>query len=153
MSRYESSKFIKDPKTMNQDALRQACDKLGWKYKVENNVLFVIDAKQESEMYGEYVLKVDGDTVTYNSYYLDNGEQLIDELKSTFFPLNVEYAKKSVVDAFTRNGFTYQRIWRYKAKEDEVERFAMVGYTKNPAETEKRYEIVFSIFNGLADNF
>ena len=146
MSRYESSKFIKDPKTMNQDALRQACDKLGWKYKVENNVLFVIDAKQESEMYGEYVLKVDGDTVTYNSYYLDNGEQLIDELKSTFFPLNVEYAKKSVVDAFTRNGFTYQRIWRYKAKEDEVERFAMVGYTKNPAEPEKRYEIVFSIF-------
>ena len=99
MSRYESSKFIKDPKTMNQDALKQACDKLGWKYRVENNTLFVTDANQKSEMYGEYVLKVDGDTVTYNSYYLDNGEQLIDELKSTFFPLNVEYAKKSVVDA------------------------------------------------------
>ena len=39
MSRYESSKFIKDPKTMNQDALKQACETLGWKYKVENNVL------------------------------------------------------------------------------------------------------------------
>lgn len=34
MSRYESSKFIKDPKTMNQDALKQACDTLGWKYKL-----------------------------------------------------------------------------------------------------------------------
>ena len=58
MSRYESSKFIKDPKTMNQDALKQACDTLGWKYKLENNVLYVTDAKQSSEMYGEYVLKV-----------------------------------------------------------------------------------------------
>ena len=53
MSRYESSKFIKDPKTMNQDALKQACDTLGWKYKLENNVLYVTDAKQSSEMYGE----------------------------------------------------------------------------------------------------
>lgn len=85
---------------MNQDALKQACETLGWKYKVENNVLYVTDAKQSSEMYGEYVLKVEGDTVTYNSYYLDNGQQLIEELQETFFPLNVEYAKKSVVDAF-----------------------------------------------------
>ena len=97
-------------------------------------------------MSGEYVLKVAGDTVTYNSYYLDNGQQLIEELQETFFPLNVEYAKKSVVDAFSSNGFTFQRIWRYVKKENEVERFAMVGYTKDPAETEKRYEIVFSIF-------
>ena len=146
MSRYESSKFIKDPKTMNQAALIQACEKLGWKYRVENNTLLVTDAKQSSQMYGEYVLKVEGNTVTYNSYYLDNGQQLIEELKSTFFPLNVEYAKKSVIDAFSRNGFTFQRIWRYKAKEGEVDRFAMVGYTKDPAETEKRYEIVFSVF-------
>ena len=146
MSRYESSKFIKDPKTMNQDALKQACETLGWKYKVDNNILYVTDAKQSSEMYGEYVLKVEGDTVTYNSYYLDNGQQLIAELQDTFFPLNVEYAKKSVVDAFSRNGFTFQRIWRYVKKDNEVERFAMVGYTKDPTETEKRYEIVFSIF-------
>ena len=60
--------------------------------------------------------------------------------------MNVEYAKKSVVDAFSSNGFTFQRIWRYVKKENEVERFAMVGYTNDPAETEKRYEIVFSIF-------
>lgn len=146
MSRYESSKFIKDPRTMNQDALKQACETLGWKYKVEKNILYVTDAKQSSEMYGEYVLKVEGDTVTYNSYYLDNGQQLIEELQETFFPLNVEYAKKSVVDAFSRNGFTFQRIWRYAKKENEVERFAMVGYTKNPTEPEKRFEIVFSIF-------
>ena len=105
---------------MNQDALKQACDTLGWKYKLENNVLYVTDAKQSSEMYGEYVLKVAGDTVTYNSYYLDNGQQLIEELQETFFPLNVEYAKKSVVDAFSSNGFTFQRICRYVKKENVV---------------------------------
>ena len=50
--------------------------------------------KQKEKVYGEYVLKVSGSTVTYNSYYLSNGGQLVAELQSVFFPLNVEYAKK-----------------------------------------------------------
>lgn len=70
MSRYESSRFVKDPKTMNKEILKAACDKLGWTYRIQGEDLIVTDAKQKEKVYGEYVLKVSGSTVTYNSYYL-----------------------------------------------------------------------------------
>ena len=57
MSRYESSRFVKDPKTMNKEILKAACDKLGWAYRVQGEDLIVTDAKQKEKVYGEYVLK------------------------------------------------------------------------------------------------
>ena len=68
MSRYESSRFVKDPKTMNKEILKAACDKLGWTYRIQGEDLIVTDAKQKEKVYGEYVLKVSGSTVTYNSH-------------------------------------------------------------------------------------
>lgn len=145
MSRYESSKFVKNPKIMNIEVLKSACEKLGWEYTISKGELMVTDAHQKEKLYGEYVLMVSGNTVTYNSYYLKNGNELVENLQKTFYPLNVEYAKKTVVDAFSKNGFTFKKIYGYQAKEEEAERFAMVGYTKLPNEKEKRFEIVFSI--------
>lgn len=145
MSRYESSRFVKDPKTMNKEILMVACDKLGWTYKVQGEDLIVTDAKQKEKVYGEYVLKVSGSTVTYNSYYLNNGGELVSELQSVFFPLNVEYAKKTVITAFKNKGFTLQKIYDFVPNDEEVDQFCMVGYTKLPDEKEKRYEIKFSI--------
>ena len=49
MSRYESSKFIKDPKTMNQDAFKQDWETHGWKYNLEINLLFLTKAKKSKE--------------------------------------------------------------------------------------------------------
>lgn len=147
MSRYESSKFVKDPNTMNQLVLKDACDKLGWSYYLKNGELIVTDAKQKEQVYGEYVLKVSGNTVTYNSYYLSNGGQLVSELQSVFFPLNVEYAKKTVIDAFKKKGFTLKKLYNFHPSDEEVDRFCMVGYTELPDEKEKRYEIQFSILN------
>ncbi|MFK2662415.1 hypothetical protein ACIXUI_13155 [Bacteroides fragilis] len=57
MSRYESSRFVKDPKTMNKEILKAACDKLGWTYRIQGEDLIVTDAKQKEKVYGEYVLK------------------------------------------------------------------------------------------------
>lgn len=145
MSRYESSRFVKDPNTMNREILKVACDKLGWTYKVQGEDLIVTDAKQKEKVYGEYVLKVSGSTVTYNSYYLNNGGQLVAELQSVFFPLNVEYAKKTVISAFKKKGFSLQKIYNFVPSGEEVDRFCMVGYTKLEDEKEKRYEIQFSI--------
>ena len=145
MSRYESSRFVKDPNTMNREILKVACDKLGWTYKVQGEDLIVTDAKQKERVYGEYVLKVSGSTVTYNSYYLNNGGQLVAELQSVFFPLNVEYAKKTVISAFKKKGFSLQKIYNFVPTDEEVDRFCMVGYTKLEDEKEKRYEIQFSI--------
>ena len=145
MSRFESSKFIKDPKVMNPEALKRACDTLGWKYAVKGEDLLVTDLGGKEKLYGEYALKVRGGIVTYNSYYLKNGKELVDELKSVFFPLNVEYARDSVIRSFSANGFTYKKDYRFRPTEEVADHFSMVGYTDNPGEEEKRYEVAFSI--------
>ena len=145
MSRYESSRFVKDPKVMNPEVLAKACDKLGWKYTVKGGDLLVTDLGGKEKLYGEFALKVSGGTVTYNSYYLKNGAELVENLKSVFFPLNVEYARDSVIRSFSANGFTYKKDYSFRPTEEVVDHFSMVGYTELPGESEKRYEVAFSI--------
>jgi hypothetical protein len=145
MSRFETSKFVRNPQVMNQEVLKIACDRLGWTYKIVNNELLVTDIKQNVQLYGEFALKVTGDQVIYNSYYLKNGKELIKELQETFFPLNVEYAKNTVISEFQLKGFTLKKLYDFKPTEEERERFCMVGITKLPNEKNKRFEIQFSI--------
>lgn len=145
MSRYESSRFVRDPKVMNKEVLAQACDKLGWKYVIKGEELLVTDLGGKEQLYGEYALKLSEGTVTYNSYYLKNGQELVEELKSVFFPLNVEYAKDSVIRSFSAQGFTFKRDYSFRPTEEVAEHFSMVAYTELPDEKEKRYEVAFSI--------
>lgn len=145
MSRYESSKFVRDPKVMNKEVLAQACDKLGWKYVLKGDDLLITDLGGKEKLHGEFALKVSGDTVTYNSYYLKNGQELVEELKAVFFPLNVEYARNSVIRSFSAHGFTYKKDYSFRPTEEVADHFSMVGYTELPGEKEKRYEVAFSI--------
>ena len=145
MSRFETSKFVRNPQVMNQEVLKVACDRLGWTYKILNNELLVTDIKQNVQLYGEFALKVTGDQVIYNSYYLKNGKELIKELQETFFPLNVEYAKNTVITEFQLKGFTLKKLYDFKPTEEERERFCMVGITKLPNEKNKRFEVQFSV--------
>lgn len=130
---------------MNPEALKRACDTLGWKYIQKGEDLLVTDLGGKEQLYGEYALKVSGGTVTYNSYYLSNGKELVEELKNVFFPLNVEYARDSVIRSFSANGFTYKKDYRFRPTEEVADHFRMVGYTELPGEEEKRYEVAFSI--------
>lgn len=145
MSRFETSKFVRNPQVMNQEVLKIACDRLGWTYKIVNNELLVTDIKQNVQLYGEFALKVTGDQVIYNSYYLKNGKELIKELQETFFPLNVEYAKNTVISEFQLKGFTLKKLYDFKPTEEERERFCMVAITKLPNEKNKRFEVQFSV--------
>jgi len=145
MSRFETSKFVRNPQVMNQEVLKIACDKLGWTYKVINDELIVTDIKQNLQLYGEFALKVTGDKVVYNSYFLKNGQELVKELQDTFYPLNVEYAKNTIISEFQLKGFTLKKLYDFKPTEEERERFCMVGITKLPNEKNKRFEIQFSI--------
>jgi hypothetical protein len=145
MSRFESSKFLKSPSTMNQQVLKVACDNLGWQYKILNDELIVMNVGNQQNLHGEFVLKVKGDRVIYNSYYVKNGQELVKELQSVFFPLNVNYSKQAVVQEFERNGFTFKRDWDFTRTEEVAEHFYMVGETKIEDEEIKRYEIEFSI--------
>ena len=71
MSRFESSRFVRNPQVMHVDVLKSACDALGWQYTIHDNILTVSDAKQKSRLYGEFALKLNLTTneVTYNTYY------------------------------------------------------------------------------------
>lgn len=130
---------------MNQQVLKVACDNLGWQYKIINDELIIMDVGKQQDLHGEFVLKVKGDQVIYNSYYIKNGHELVKELQSVFYPLNVNYSKQAVVQEFERNGFTYKRDWDFTKTEDIAEHFFMVGETKIEDEEIKRYEIEFSI--------
>ena len=51
MSRFESSRFVRNNKIMNKDVLLSACDALGWTYKFDGDVLTVSDVKQQATLY------------------------------------------------------------------------------------------------------
>lgn len=147
MSCFESSKFLKNPKVMNQVVLQKACDQLGWKYEIRNNELIVLNANQKEDLRGEYLLKVKGDTVSYNSYYIKNAKEFVTELQETFFKLNVVYAKETILKEFEAVGFTFKRDFDFVPTKEEVERFYMVGYSKIENEEENKTEIQFTILN------
>lgn len=95
MSRFESSRFVRNPQVMHVDILKSACDTLGWSYSVRGNELLVTDAKQGTKLYGEFALKLNLTTneVTYNTYYMPNAAQKVEELQNQFYALNAAYAK------------------------------------------------------------
>ena len=147
MSCFESSKFLRNPQVMNQEVLMKACDNLGWKYEIINNELVVLNANQKENLRGEYLLKVKGDMVSYNNYYIKNAKEFVLELQDTFYELNRIYAKETILKEFEAAGFTFKKDYDFIANSDEVERFYMVGYSKIENEDEKRTEIQFTILN------
>ncbi len=130
---------------MNHQVLRKACDNLGWKHKVVNDELIILNTGDEQNLHGEFVLKVKGDQVIYNSYYITNGQKLVKELQKVFYPLNVNYSKQSIIQEFEKNGFTFKRDWDFSKTDEIAEHFFMVGETKIENEETKRFEIEFSI--------
>ena len=147
MSRFETSKFLKSPMSMNKQVLKIACENLGWKCKIENDELIILNLGRDENLFGEFALKVKGDTVTYNSYYLKNGQELIDELKKEFYPLNVHYSKQTIIQEFEKNNFTFKRDFDFVKTNDLADHFFMVGETKMENEEKKSFEIEFSILN------
>lgn len=104
MSRFESSRFVRNPQVMHVDVLKSACDALGWQYTIHDNILTVSDAKQKSRLHGEFALKLNLTTneVTYNTYYMPNATQKVLELQEQFYALNATYAKNSLIQEFKK---------------------------------------------------
>ncbi len=136
MSRFESSRFVRNSNVMNADVLKSACDTLGWKYSIKDNLLTISDANQKQNMYGEYVLQLNVTTnqVSYNTYYTPNAAQKLAELQTAFYKLNAEYARKSLIQSFKRKGFTYLSNDKFNPTEEEVYSFFMVGRSKDEDE-------------------
>ena len=147
MSRFESSRFVRNPKVMRVDVLKSACDTLGWSYTIKGNELLVTDARQGARLYGEYALKLNltSNEVTYNTYYMPNAEQKVEELQNQFYALNAAYAKNSLVQEFKKKGFTYKSNDHFTPTTEEVYSFFMVGRSKDKNEDEPIAQIKFVI--------
>lgn len=147
MSRFESSRFVRNPKVMNVDVLKSACETLGWTYNIVNNELFVTDVKQENRLYGEFALKLNLQTneVTYNTYYIPNATQKVEELQNQFYALNAAYAKNSLIQEFKKKGFMYKTNDHFTPTTEEIYCFFMVGRSKDKNEDEPVAQIKFTI--------
>jgi hypothetical protein len=144
MSCFETSKFLKNPKVFSKDLLVKAAQKLNWEYKTIHDEVAITKIPNQN-VHGEYAMKVKGSQIIYNSYYLKNGEQLVDELKEVFYKLNVEYARNSILSEFEKVGFSLKKDYDFLPNQSEADRFFMVGYSRNQNEKEKRTEIMFTI--------
>lgn len=147
MSRFESSRFIRNPHVMNESILLAACDALGWNYLKSGNEITVKDVKQQSNLYGEYALKLNLATneVSYNTYYLSNAADKINTLQEQFYKLNAEYARNSLITTFKQKGFTYKSNDKFVPNTEEVYSFFMVGRSKDKNEDEPIGQIKFII--------
>ena len=147
MSRFESTRFVRDPKVMNVDVLKSACDALGWTYTIADNDLVVTDAKQNSQLYGEFALKLNLVTneVTYNTFYMSEASKKVEELQNQFYALNVTYAKKALINEFKKKGFTYKTNDHFTPTTEEPLSFYMVGRSKDKNEDEPVGIIKFTI--------
>lgn len=145
MSCFETSTFTKNPDVMNQDVLMQACNKLNWEYTVNGNELTIFKLNEGEILGGEYAIKVTGNTVKYNTYYLENAEAKVRLLRETFSELFIEYAKESIISEFKKAGYNYKRNSKFTSSEEEKVSFFMVGRSKMKGETEPVASIKFTI--------
>ena len=111
MSCFETSKFLKNPQVFSKDILIKAAERLNWEYKVTENEVSITKIPNQN-VRGEYAMKITGSKVIYNSYYLKDGKQLVDELQGVFYKLNIEYAKKSILTEFENyvDEETYEKL-------------------------------------------
>lgn len=146
MSCFESSTFVKNPDIMNQEVLINACNKLGWKFTISNNELTIYQLNSNEDLRGEYAMKIIGNKVTYNTYYIQNANSKVSELQNTFYELNVKYSEESIIKEFKKQGWTYKSNDKFKPNFDEKISFYMVGRSKLKEETEPISQIKFTIF-------
>lgn len=149
MSRFETSKFVRDSSIMHQNVLVEACQSLGWKYHIENNSLHITDLGNNVNFFGEYAIKVTDNKVTYNTYYFGETEGAVKQLQNRFNDLNVSYTKNLLINEFKNKGFSFKRNSKFIETEDEKISFFMVGRSKIKNEKEPVGEIKFTIlFDG-----
>ncbi len=148
MSRFETSKFVRNNAVMNRECLVQACDQLGWKYvTLGTDELLVTEIGVTQQFYGEYALRVKGTDVTYNTYYLGNAREFVNQLQTVYNKLNVEYSKNMIVNQFKAKGFTYKSNDKFIETATEKVSFYMVGRSNDKNETEPVGQIKFTILD------
>ena len=146
MSRFETSKFVRNASVMNQECLIEACQKLNWKFAKQGDELLITDIGVKQSFGNEYAIKVKGSNVTYNTYYLGNAKEYVIKLQRVYNELNIEYSKTAIINEFKNKGFTFKSNDKFTVTEEEKISFFMVGRSKDKNETEPVGQIKFTIF-------
>lgn len=147
MSRFETSKFVRNSSVMNQECLVEACQKLNWKYSINADELSITDIGIKQSFGGEYAIKVKGSQVTYNTYYLGNAIEYVSKLQSIYNGLSIEYSKTMIINEFKKKGFSYKANDKFNMTESEKVSFYMVGRSKDKNESEPVGQILFTILD------
>lgn len=147
MSRFETSKFVRNSAVMNRECLIQACEQLHWKYTVKGDELLITDIGIQQSFYGEYALRLKGTDVTYNTYYLGNAREFVNQLQTVYNKLSVEYSKNMIINQFKAKGFTYKSNDKFSETATEKVSFYMVGRSNDKTETEPVGQIKFTILD------
>jgi len=149
MSRFETSKFVRNASVMNQECLIDACLKLNWKFAKQGDELLITDIGIKQTFGNEYAIKVKGSNVTYNTYYLGNAKEYVQKLQNIYNELNVEYSKTTIINEFKNKGFTFKSNDKFISTQEEKISFFMVGRSKDKNETEPIGQVKFTIlFDG-----
>ena len=149
MSRFKSSRFARNPHVMNANVLKAACEALGWQYSIQNNILLVTEVGNGSNFFGEFALKLDmsSNEVTYNTYYMPNAQEKVEELKEKFQELNAEYSRNALISEFEKAGFTFRSNFTFVPTKEEKYSFYMEAKSYDPLEAEPFASIKFTILN------
>ena len=149
MSRFETSRFVRNTSVMNQECLIDACQKLNWKFAKQGDELLITDIGIKQSFGNEYAIKVKGSNVTYNTYYLGNTKEYVQKLQNIYNELNVEYSKTTIINEFKNKGFTFKSNDKFISTQEEKISFFMVGRSKDKKETEPIGQVKFTIlFDG-----
>lgn len=150
MSMFETSRFVRNKQVMRLDCVKEACDRLGWKYRLSENELAITDVGRGQNIWSEDLIIIRGDQVVYNSYVLGGNhdvQKLQDAYEEIIDELNAEYSRQTVINAFKKNGFTYKSNEKFRATASEKFSFYMVGRSKDKEESEPVGQIKFTILS------
>ena len=130
MSCWETSTFLPNQKKVKVSLLKEACLKLGWKIETSNSIITVLDANQNTNLYGEYALKVIGNEVNYNTYYMNNGKEKLTELQEEYMKLFLPDLVKTIQNTFKKVGYSILENQRFRATADKYNSFFVVATSK-----------------------
>lgn len=152
MSCFESSIFLQNAALMDRSLLIAACEKLGWQAQERGPEIWITppQARQSFlQAINEPILRLRGNTVTWNTYYYQQGKQDVQQLQAVYDQLQkemrVEYARTAILTEFKRVGFHFLDDLHFRPTEQEKHRFFMKGESKLKDETERVAKIRFTI--------
>lgn len=152
MSCFEQSVFLQNATQMDQTLLIQACEQMNWKTKQFGQELWIIPADTNTHQFrNEPIIKLRGNKVTWNSYYMKDGRQKVEALRESYqeiyHEMRVKYALEAIKTAFKKIGFSYLEDLNFQANSAEKHRFYMKGRSKTKEETEPIAKIKFTILH------